>query len=61
MNHTMSLALVAGGVILLLISALTHFAVHAQILPHFSLIMGVIALAVVALGGFGMVSGVKNS
>ncbi len=56
MNRTTGLVLLVIGVIVLLAGAAVHFAVKVTIVPHLSVILGVIAVLLIVAGLYGTVA-----
>jgi nitrate reductase gamma subunit len=55
-NRTTALALLVIGIIFLLAGAAVHFAVKVTIVPHVSIILGVVAVVLIVAGLYGMVA-----
>lgn len=55
-SKNLSLGLIIGGVVLLLIGVVEHFAVKVEMLPHLAIYLGVLAVIVAGVGIFGIVS-----
>jgi len=53
MNKNVSLGLVGAGGVVLLLGLIAHFQFHNQVFPHFSIVVGLVAVVLLALGGWG--------
>jgi hypothetical protein len=56
MNSALGRVLLVIGVVLVVAGAIVHFAVRVNIVPHFSIILGVVGVIVAGLGVYGMVA-----
>ena len=56
MNSALSRVLLVIGVVLVVAGAIVHFAVSVKIVPHFSIILGVVGVIIAGLGVYGMVA-----
>jgi len=52
LSKNTSLALIAAGVVLVLIALIEHFTVRVEILPHLAVVLIVLALIVGGLGAW---------
>lgn len=59
MSRSLSLTLVIVGVVLIVIAAIEHFALRVTMLPHLAIYLGVIAVIVLGIGAYGMMSRAK--
>ena len=56
MNATLSAVLLAIGVVLVIAGLIVHFAVKVSVVPHFSIILGVVGVIVAGIGVYGMMA-----
>jgi hypothetical protein len=56
MNKQTSTILLGLGVLVLIGGLIAHFAFHGQVFPHFSLVLGAIAVVLLGVGGYGYMS-----
>lgn len=49
------------GIILIVAAAVSHYALRAQVFPHFNLVLGVVGVIVAAIGVLGMVMARGNA
>jgi uncharacterized membrane protein YidH (DUF202 family) len=57
LSKNTSLALIAAGVVLVLIALIEHFTVTVEILPHLAIVLIVLALIVGGLGAWSYLGG----
>lgn len=53
MNKSLSTVLLGLGAVLVILGLVVHFAVKALIFPHFSLVVGFLALVLLGVGAYG--------
>lgn len=61
MSKNLSLGLLVAGIIIVVLGLVVHFALKVTVVPHFSVIVGIIGAIVAAIGVWGFVSGRQNA
>lgn len=52
MNKSAAFALIGIGALLIVLAIVIHFVVTVKIVPHFSIIVGILGLIAIGLGGY---------
>jgi uncharacterized membrane protein HdeD (DUF308 family) len=61
MSKSLSIVFLVLGVLLIIFGLIAHLAMHALIFPHFSLVVGAVAVILAGIGVYGyMTQGAKS-